>query len=78
MYKTFSRSHLDYCDVIYHQAAKITKDGQALTSLMNDVERVQYRGALVVTGTHGKARIVPNSMMNWVGNRFLTVGRNNA
>ena len=51
MYKTFSRSHLDYCDVIYHQAAKITKDGQALTSLMNDVERVQYRGALAVTGT---------------------------
>ena len=51
MFKTFGRSHLDYCDVIYHQAAKITRDGQVLTSLMNEVERVQYRGALAVTGT---------------------------
>ena len=50
MYKTFVRSQLDYCDVIYHQAAKITREGQVLTSLMNEIERVQYRGALAVTG----------------------------
>ena len=50
MYKTFVRSQLDYCDVIYHQATKITREGQVLTSLMNEIERVQYRGALAVTG----------------------------
>ena len=50
MYKTFVRSQLDYCDVIYHQAAKITREGQVLTTLMNEIERVQYRGALAVTG----------------------------
>ena len=51
MYKTFSRTQLDYCDVIYHLAAKITRDGLILTSLMSEIERVQYRGALAVTGT---------------------------
>ena len=50
MYKTFVRSQLDNCDVIYHQSAKITREGQVLTSLMNEIERVQYRGALAVTG----------------------------
>ena len=49
MFKTFARTHMDYCDIIYHQASKITTAGQVLTSLMEEVERVQYRGALVVT-----------------------------
>ena len=51
MYKTFVRTHLDYCDIIYHQAGKISKEGQVLTASMEEVERVQYRGALAVTGT---------------------------
>ena len=50
MFKTFARTHMDYCDIIYHQASKITTAGQVLTSLMEEVERVQYRGALAVTG----------------------------
>ena len=50
MFKTFARTHMDYCDIIYHQASKITNAGQVLTSLMEEVERVQYRGALAVTG----------------------------
>ena len=50
MYKTFARTHMDYCDIIYHQAADITESGQVLTSLMAEVECVQYRGALAVTG----------------------------
>ena len=45
MYKTFVRTLLDYCDIIYHQAAKISNAGQVLTSLMEEIERVQYRGA---------------------------------
>ena len=58
MYKSFSRTQLDYCDVIYHQAAKITKDGLVLPALMSEIERVQYRGALAVTGTwKGSSRL---------------------
>ena len=41
MYKTFVRSHLDYCDIIYYQAAKISEYGQILTVPMEEVERVQ-------------------------------------
>ena len=51
MYKTFVRTHLDYCDIIYHQAGKTSKDGKVLTAFIEEVERVQYRGALAVTGT---------------------------
>ena len=66
MYKTFSRTHLDYCDVIYHQTAKITKDGLALTNLMNELERVQYRGALAVTGTwKGTSRAKLYDELGW-------------
>ena len=50
MYKTFYRSHLDYCDIIFHQAAKISEQGQVLTTPMEEIERVQYRGALAVPG----------------------------
>ena len=50
MYKTFVRSHLDYCDVIYHEASTVTNQGHSLTTSMADVESVQYRGALAVTG----------------------------
>ena len=50
MFKTFAGTHLDYGDIIYHQASKISNYGQTLTSTMEEVERVQYRGALAVTG----------------------------
>ena len=66
MYKTFSRTQLDYCDIIYHQAAKITKDGLVLTSLMSEIERVQYRGALAVTGTwKGSSRLKLYEELGW-------------
>ena len=48
MFKTFARSHLDYCDIIYHQASKISMFGQIVTSTMEEIERVQYRGALTL------------------------------
>ena len=50
MYKAFVRPHLDYCDIIYHEPAKINPTGQSLTTSMEDVERIQYRAALMVTG----------------------------
>ena len=50
IYKSFIRPHLDYCDVIYHVPAR-NNMGQVLTSTMEEVERLQYKSALVVTGT---------------------------
>ena len=50
MYKAFVRPHLDYCDILYHEPAKVNTFGQLLTASMEDVERIQYRAALVVTG----------------------------
>ena len=57
---------MDYCDIIYHQAAKITNAGQELTSLMEEVERVQYRGALAVTGAwQGTSRSKLYDELGW-------------
>ena len=51
MYKTFARSNLDYCDIIYHEPPKIENGHDVtLTAPMEEVERVQYKGALAVTG----------------------------
>ena len=51
MYKTFVRPHLDYCDIIYHEPPKIDNGHDVtLTAPMEEVERVQYKGGLAVTG----------------------------
>ena len=52
MYKTLVRSHLDYCDVIYH-VPSITHPptlGRTLSSQMEKVENIQYQAALAITG----------------------------
>ena len=53
MYKALVRSHLDYCDIIYHIPASNSQLnlGVTLSSLMEKVERIQYQAALAVTGT---------------------------
>ena len=53
MYKALVRSHLDYCDTIYHIPAlnSQTNLGVTLNSLMEKVERTQYQAALAITGT---------------------------
>ena len=53
MYKALVRSHLDYCDIIYHQPSLHNQPplGVSLNSLMEKVERIQYQAALAVTGT---------------------------
>ena len=51
MYKALVRSHLDYCDIIYHLPS-ITHQpplGRTLCSLMEEVERIQYQAALAIT-----------------------------
>ena len=52
MYKALVRSHLNYCDTIYHIPALNNQInlGVMLTSLMETVERTQYQAALALTG----------------------------
>ena len=53
MYKALVRSHLDYCDIIYHIPALNSQNnlGVTLNLLMEKVERTQYQAALAITGT---------------------------
>ena len=52
MYKALVRSHLDYCDIIYHQPEKVNQPplGVTLTAPMEEIERIQYQAALAITG----------------------------
>ena len=50
MYKALVRSHLDYCDIIYHIPSKQDQFGGILNSLMAKAERIQYQAALAITG----------------------------
>ena len=52
MYKALVRSHLDYCDMIYHEPSKVNQPplGVTLTAPMEEIERIQYQAALAVTG----------------------------
>ena len=52
IYKVFVRSHFDYCDFIYHIPPLIRNSllDISLNYLMERIERVQYMGALAVTG----------------------------
>ncbi len=67
MYKTFVRPHLDYCDIIYHEPPKFgTKHDVSLTSSMEEVERIQYKGALAVTGAwQGSSRSKLYDELGW-------------
>ena len=50
MFKALVRSHLVYCDIIYHILSKQDQFGVTLNSLMEKVERIQYQAVLAVTG----------------------------
>ena len=50
MYKALIRSHLDYCDIIYHIPSVQTQFGVTITYLMEKAERIQYQAAVAVTG----------------------------
>ena len=52
MYKALVRSHLDYCDIIYHIAPTINPPPLLPTfnSLMEKLEKVQYQAAFAITG----------------------------
>ena len=52
MYKTLVRSHLDYCDIIYHMPQIVHPPplGVSLHELMESVEKIQYQAGLAITG----------------------------
>ena len=68
MYKVFVRSHLDYCDFIYHIPHTICQSplGISLNTLMENIEKVQYIGALAVTGAwKGSSRSKLYDELGW-------------
>ena len=48
IYKALVRSHLDYCDISYHELDQPPL-GWALTSLMAQVERIQHQASLLIS-----------------------------
>ena len=68
MYKALVRSHLDYCDIIYHEPSQVNQPplGITLTALMEKVERIQYQAALAITGTwQGSSRSKLYEELGW-------------
>ena len=68
MYKALVRSHLDYCDIIYHEPAHINQPplGVTLTTPMEKVERIQYQAALAITGAwQGSSRSKLYDELGW-------------
>lgn len=52
MNKALVRSHLDYCDIIYHipQVVHQPPLSVSLHELMESVEKIQYQAGLAITG----------------------------
>ena len=68
MYKALVRSHLDYCDIIYHIPSHQNQAplGITLHSLMEKVERIQYQAALAVSGAwRGSSRSKLDEELGW-------------
>ena len=68
MYYALSRSHVDYCDIIYHLPETIHQPpgGVSLKSLMEKVEKVQYLAGLAITGAwKGTDRIKLYEELGW-------------
>ena len=66
MYKALVRSHLDYCDIIYHIPSVQTQFGVNLPDLMEKAERIQYQAALAVTGAwQGSSRSKLYEDLGW-------------
>ena len=68
MYFALSRSHLDYCDIIYHLPETIHQppEGVSLKSLMEKIEKVQYLAGLAITGAwQGSDRVKLYEELGW-------------
>ena len=64
MYNAIVRSHLDYCDIIYHEPSQQNQPPLRVTLnfLMEKVEKQFSTRQLLRLLVHGKAQIVPNCM----------------
>ena len=66
MYKALVRSHIDYCDIIYHISSVQTQFGVTLTDRMENAERIQYQAALAITGAwQGSSRSKLYEELGW-------------
>ena len=78
IYKAFVRSHLDYCDIIYHIPSHLNQAplGVSLNSLMEKVERIQYQAALAISGAwHGSSRSKLYEELGWESLSDRRIGR---
>ena len=65
-YKAHIRSHLDYCDFIYHIPSSQHIFGLTLNSTMENIEKVQYKAALAITGAwQGTNRVKLYDELGW-------------
>ena len=66
MYKALVRSHLDYCDIIYHIPSKQNQLGEILNTLMEKAGKIQYQAALDITGAwQGSSRSNLYDELGW-------------
>ena len=68
MYKALVRSHLDYCDIIYHMPPIVHQPplGISLHILMEKVEKIEYQAALDITGAwKGSSRVQIYEELGW-------------
>ena len=68
MYKALVRSHLDYCDIVYHMPPIVHQPplGVSLHDLMESVEKIQYQAGLAITGCwKGSSRIRLYEDLGW-------------
>ena len=68
MYKALLRSHLDYCDIIYHMPSHQNQGllGVTLNSFLEKVERIQYQAALAISGVwRGSSRPKLYEELGW-------------
>ena len=78
MYKALFRSHLDYCDIIYHMPSKQNQAplGITLNSAMEKVKRIQYQSALAISDAwHGSSRTKLHEELGWESLSDRRVGR---
>ena len=66
MYKSLVRSHLDYCDILYHIPPVPIQLGLTLSDSMEKAERIQYQAAIAVTGAwQGSSRSKLYEELGW-------------
>ena len=66
MYKALVRSHLDYCDIIYHIPPTLNQQGLILHTPMDKIEKVHYQAALAITGAwQGSSRLKLYEELGW-------------